>query len=111
MARRIAYAEWTGEPASGRGEVSTVDVEPVGADAGAGSSPTELRPTPRGAERWGAGRERRALEGRVISGIRAQSRRRRSSSARRSPALAPAKKCPVEAITVVDSETGMQMTP
>jgi osmotically inducible protein OsmC len=59
----------------------TVDVEPVGADAGADSSPAEPRPTRPRAERWGSGRERRALEGRVMSGIRAQSRRRRSTSA------------------------------
>ena len=66
----------------------TVDVEPVGADAGAHSSPTELRPTSPRAERWGTGREQRALEGRVMSGIRAQSRRRHSTSAGRSPAFA-----------------------
>jgi lipoyl-dependent peroxiredoxin len=65
----------------------TVDVEPVSAHAGADCSPTELRPTPPRAERRGSGRERRALEGRVMSGIRAQSRRRHSTSARRSPAL------------------------
>lgn len=113
MARRIAHAEWTGELANGRGEVSIggehlglaytpawlqggagtnpeelLDVEPVGVGAGADSSPTELRPTPPRAERWGAGRERRALEGRVMSGIRAQSRRRHSTGAGRSPALA-----------------------
>jgi osmotically inducible protein OsmC len=58
----------------------TVDVEPVSADAGADSSPTELRPAHPRRERWGAGRERRALEGRVISSIRAQSRRRQSDS-------------------------------
>jgi osmotically inducible protein OsmC len=66
----------------------TVDVEPVSADAGADSSPTELRPMPARAESWGAGRERRALEGRVMSGIRAQSRRRHSTTAGRSPMLA-----------------------
>jgi osmotically inducible protein OsmC len=66
----------------------TVDVEPVRADAGADSSPTELGPARPGAERWGSGRERRALEGRVMSGIRAQSRRYHSTSARRPPALA-----------------------
>ena len=59
----------------------TIDVEPVSADAEADSSPTELRPAPSRAERWGAGRERRALEGRVMSGIRGQSRRRHSTSA------------------------------
>ena len=64
----------------------TVDVEPVSADAGAESSPGEPRPTPPRTERWGAGRDRRALEGRVMSGIRAQSRRRHSTSAGRSPA-------------------------
>jgi osmotically inducible protein OsmC len=57
----------------------TVDVEPVGGDAGAASSPMELRPTAPRAERWGSGRERRALEGRVMSDIRAQSRRRHST--------------------------------
>lgn len=61
MARRIAHAEWTGELANGRGEV------------------------PPRTERWGTGRERRALEGRVMSCIRAQSRRRHSTGA--SPAL------------------------
>jgi lipoyl-dependent peroxiredoxin len=61
----------------------TVDVKPVGADARAHSSPSELRPAPQRAERWGAGRERRALEGRVMSGIRAQSRRRHSAGARK----------------------------
>jgi lipoyl-dependent peroxiredoxin len=66
----------------------TVDVEPVSPDAGAESSPAEPRPAPSPAERWGAGRERRALEGRVMSGIRSRSRRRRSSAAGRSPALA-----------------------
>jgi|GEM_PF-1030792 len=68
----------------------TVDVEEVGAAAGAGADPslTDLRPSPPRAERWGAGRDRRALEGRVMSGIRAQSRRRHSTSAGRSPALA-----------------------
>ncbi len=66
----------------------TVDVEPVSADAGADSSPTELRRTPPRVERWGSGRERRALEGRVMSGIRAQSRRRDSTIAGRTPALA-----------------------
>ena len=66
----------------------TVDVEPVGADAGAASSPMELRPIAPRAERWGSGRERRALEGGVMSGIRAQSRRRHSTGAGRSPALA-----------------------
>jgi lipoyl-dependent peroxiredoxin len=66
----------------------TVDVEPVSADARADSSPTEHRPTPRRAERWGEDREKRALEGQVISGIRAQSRRRHSASPGRSPAVA-----------------------
>jgi osmotically inducible protein OsmC len=66
----------------------TVDVEPVGAHAGADSSSIELQPTLPRADRWGAGRERRALEGRVMSGIRAQSRRRHSASAGSSPALA-----------------------
>ncbi len=66
----------------------TVDVGRVGADVGAASSPMELRPTAPRAERWGSGRERRALEGRVMSGIRAQSRRRHSTGAGRSPALA-----------------------
>jgi len=59
----------------------TVDAEPVGADAGAHSSPTELPPASPRVERWGAGREQRAFEGRVMSGIRAQSRRRHSTSA------------------------------
>jgi lipoyl-dependent peroxiredoxin len=66
----------------------TVDVQPVDAGAGAYSSPAELRPTLPRAERWASGRERRALEGRVMSRIRAQSRRRHSTSAGRSPALA-----------------------
>jgi osmotically inducible protein OsmC len=66
----------------------TVDVEPVSADAGADSSRAELQPAPPRAESWGSGRERRALEGRVMSGIRAQSRRRHSTTAGRSPALA-----------------------
>lgn len=70
------------------GVAITVDVGRVGADAGADSSPMELRPTATRAERRGAGRERRALEGRVMSGIRAQSRRRHSTGAGRSPALA-----------------------
>jgi len=65
----------------------TVDVEPVSTDAGADSSPTDLQPAPPRTERWGTGRERRALEGRVMSGIRAQARRRHSTDAGRSPAL------------------------
>ena len=66
----------------------TVDVEPVRADAEADSSPTELGPARPDKERWGSGRERRALEGRVMSGIRAQSRRHHSTSVRRPPAPA-----------------------
>jgi len=62
----------------------TIDVEPVSADAQRDC----LRPTPPRAERWGTGRERRALEGSVMSGIRAQSRGRHSTSAGTSPALA-----------------------
>jgi hypothetical protein len=80
----------------------TVDVEPVSADAGADSSPTELRPAPARAEGWGPGRERRALEGRVVSGIRAQSRRRRSTSAERSPALASPRS---SGVPITDLET------
>jgi osmotically inducible protein OsmC len=68
----------------------SVDVEPVNPYTGGNSPRTELRPAPSPAERWGASRERRALEGRVMSGIRSRSRRRRSSGAERSPALANA---------------------
>jgi lipoyl-dependent peroxiredoxin len=60
----------------------TVDAEPASEGAGADSAPTELRASRPRAERCGWERERRALEGRVMSDIRAQSRRRHSSSAR-----------------------------
>ena len=59
----------------------TVDVEPVSANTRADSSSTEPQRTPQRTQRWGASRERRALEGRVMSGIRAQSRHRHSTSA------------------------------
>jgi lipoyl-dependent peroxiredoxin len=59
----------------------TVDAEPVSIDAADESPPTELRQNLPRAERWDAGRERRTLEGHVMSGLRAQSRRRHSSSA------------------------------
>jgi len=70
----------------------TVDVGRAGADARAASLPMELPPTATRAERLGSGRERRALEGRVMSGIRAESRRRHSTGAGRSPALANPRK-------------------
>jgi osmotically inducible protein OsmC len=66
----------------------TVDAEPAGSDAGADSSPAELGSTGSRAERVRGGRARRALEGRVMSDIRTQSRRRHSTSPRTSPALA-----------------------
>ena len=74
MARCTAHAERTGE--------ITVDAEPASADAGADSSPGELRPTVSRTERVGDGRTRRSFEGRVMSEIRRQSRRR---DARRKP--------------------------
>jgi len=66
----------------------TVDVAPVSKDAGTDSSPTGRRPSPPPLERRDSRRERRALEGRMMSGIRAQSRRRQSTSARSPPTLA-----------------------
>jgi hypothetical protein len=67
MARRTAQAEWTGELNNGLGEVT------IPGDA-------------RGARARGEGRERRALEGEVVSRMRAQARRRRASSAIARPA-------------------------
>jgi hypothetical protein len=59
-----------------------VDAQPGSTDGAADSSPSRPRPTPQRLGRWGSGRERRAFEGRVMSAIRAQSRRRHSAGER-----------------------------
>jgi osmotically inducible protein OsmC len=66
----------------------TVDAEQAESDIGAASSPAGPPSTGARTERVGDGRARRALEGSVMSGIRTQSRRRRSTSPGTSAALA-----------------------